>query len=90
MLYIKHIMPVLELLLIIINVIILFAMNSSPEGIDKNTMLGIKTFFGMSLLYERLDKLRSQISSIRKAGSQKIQPEETLKHDNTRVGLVSV
>lgn len=51
LLYLKHIMPILELLLIIVNVAILYVMNQATTGIDKNAYFGVKIIFSVSLLY---------------------------------------
>ena len=82
LLYMKHLMPILETLFIMINVVILLVMEAEAAGVDKNAFLGVKIFMGMSLLYLRLETLRKQLSNLRKPNSQKIQPEiMSLHHD---------
>lgn len=61
LLFLKHVSPVLEALLILANVAvsILMAIEQTESGIDRNSIFGIKILFGMSLLYLRLNTLRA-------------------------------
>ena len=64
LLYLKHLVPILETLLVMINVVMLVIMEQQDSlGISRNALFGVKTIFGFSLLYLRMDTLRNQVSN---------------------------
>ena len=72
-LYLKHLVPVLETLLIAANVAVLIVMaRESNVGIERNNLFGSKILFGVALLYLRLETVRIQIATLRKPNSQRI------------------
>ena len=73
LLFLKHLVPIMETLLILANVAILIVqVDEKNLDIDRNGFFGIKIIFAVALLYLRLETLRIQIASLRKPSSQRI------------------
>ena len=73
LLFLKHLVPIMETLLILANVAILIVqVDEKNLDIDRNGFFGIKNIFAVALLYLRLETLRIQIASLRKPSSQRI------------------
>ena len=97
LIFMKHMVPVLESLLIVSNVTILLIMAQADQeydkrtiDIDRNAIFGLKIIFGVSLLYLRFETVRIQITVLRQPSSQKIQPEINISQSERHMGLVSV
>ena len=72
-LFLKHLVPVLEALLIVVNVAILIIMADEKKiGLERNNLFGCKILFGVALLYLRLETVRIQIATLRRPNSQRI------------------
>lgn len=91
LIFVKHLVPVLESLLILANGSMLIVMVLMVEELDRNSLFGVKVIFGVSLLYLRLETVRIQLKVLRRPSSQKIQPEMNNMNQSERsVGFVSV
>lgn len=76
LIFMKHMVPVLESLLIVSNVTILLIMAQADQeydkrtiDIDRNAIFGLKIIFGVSLLYLRFETVRIQITVLRQPSS---------------------
>ena len=73
LLFLRHLVPILESFLIVANVALLLIMvDERNVGIDRNCLFGSKVLFGVTLLYLRLETVRIQVATMRKSSSQRI------------------
>ena len=91
LIFVKHLVPVLESMLILANGAMLLIMVLLVDDLDRNSIFGVKVILGVSLLYLRLETVRIQIKVLRRPSSQKIQPElNSMLQSERSVGFVSV